>query len=232
MTRLDDPITDAEGAVRVVFVIADLAGYTALTEAHGGHEAATTVARYRELAEQALADGARIVEQVGDQLLIAAGEARAAIVTASRLRATVANEPEFLSVRVGVADGPVVQRQGRYFGPALNLTARLAARAGSDEILCTAEVAAACGHLDGLMFRDLGAQRFRNVPEPVVVNAVVSEQVGDHGLAVDPVCQMHVEPDAAPARLPFGNTTYHFCSLACARAFAENPENYGRVAAG
>jgi len=50
----------------VVFVIADLSGYTALTEAHGGDEAAMTVARYRKLAEGALADGARIVEQVGD----------------------------------------------------------------------------------------------------------------------------------------------------------------------
>ena len=37
----------------MVFVIADLAGYTALTEAHGGEQAATMVARYREL----IADG-------------------------------------------------------------------------------------------------------------------------------------------------------------------------------
>jgi len=93
---------------------------------------------------------------------------------------------------IGIAEGPVVEREGRYFGAALNLTARLAARAACDEILCTAEVARACGQVDG----------------------------------VDPVCRMHLEPDTAPARLPFGDTTYYFCSLACARTFAQAPENY------
>ena len=211
---------------RAVFVIADLAGYTALTEAHGGVEAATTVARYRRLAEGALCDGARIVEQVGDQLLIVAGDARAAITTAVRLRAAVADEPHFLAVRIGIAEGPVVEQNGRYFGPALNLTARLAARAAPEEILSTAEVARACGHVEDVRFRELGAQRFRNVPEPVVVATVVSAQADTHGGALDPVCWMHLDPDTAPARLPFGDATYYFCSLACARAFARAPENY------
>jgi YHS domain-containing protein len=30
----------------------------------------------------------------------------------------------------------------------------------------------------------------------------------------------------APARLPFEGATYLFCSLACARAFAEHPDRY------
>jgi adenylate cyclase len=212
--------------VRLVFIIADLAGYTALTEAHGGDEAATTVARYRQLAEQTLTGGARVIEQVGDQLLIVAGDARAAILTAVRLRAGVADEPHFLSVRIGIAEGMVVERGGRYFGPALNLTARLASRAGADQILCTGAVARACGNVDGLIFRDLGVQRFRNVPEPVAVSTVVSQQGGHHGVVVDPVCWMHLDPDTAPARLPFGDSTYHFCSFACAEAFAKNPESY------
>jgi len=216
-----------DDVTRIVLVIADLAGYTALTAAHGGDEAATVVGRYRRLAEDSLADGARIVEQVGDQLLIVAADARTAIITADRLRTAVAQEPHFLAVRVGIADGPIVERDGHYFGPALNLTARLAARAAYDEILCTAEVARSCGGVDGVSFRDLGAQRFRNVPEPVFVTAVVSARAGNHAAVVDPVCLMHLDPGTAPARLPSGDkTTYYFCSLACARSFARNPENY------
>jgi adenylate cyclase len=210
----------------VVFAIADLAGYTALTEAHGGDGAATTVARYRDLAEHALADGARIVEQVGDELLIVAGDARAAVVSATRISAAVDDEPRFPGVRVGIADGPVVEREGRYFGLALNLTARLAARAGADEILCTAAVAEACRDLDGVAFRSLGALRFRNVPAPVVVFAVVFERAHQRGTALDPVCRMRLDPATAPARLPFGDTTHYFCSLSCARAFATSPESY------
>jgi class 3 adenylate cyclase/YHS domain-containing protein len=207
-------------------VIADLAGYTALTEAHGGDEAATVVGRYRRLAEAVLAEGTRIVEQVGDQLLIVSADARAALVTADRLRAAVASEPYFLAVRIGIADGPIVERDGRYFGPALNLTARLAARAACDEILCTAEVARACSGVDGLTFRDVGAQRFKNVPEPVLVTTVMSDRA-PHATVVDPVCWMHLDAGTAPARLPFAGDTYFFCSFACARAFAACPENYG-----
>ena len=223
MAMRDD---SSAGAPHVVFVIADLAGYTALTEAHGANEAATTITRFRRLAEEVVSDEIHIVEQVGDQLLMVASNARAAISTAARLRSAVMEEPHFLAVRVGIAEGPVVQRDGRYFSAALNLTARLAARAACDEILCTAAVARACGQVEGLIFRDLGAQRFRNVPEPVAVTAVISEGNGQHGVAVDPVCWMHLEPDTAPARLPFGDTTYYFCTLACARTFAQNPENY------
>jgi class 3 adenylate cyclase len=101
----------------VVFVIADLAGYTALTEAHGGEGAAATIARYREMARGALAEGARVIEQVGDQLLIVASEPRTAVVTALRLRAAVDAEPLFPGVRIGIADGPVVERDGRYSVP-------------------------------------------------------------------------------------------------------------------
>jgi len=211
---------------RVVFVIVDLAGYTALTEAHGGDGAATTVARYRDLAERALADGARIVEQVGDELLIVAAEARAAMMTAIAIRAAVDAEPRFPGVRIGVADGPVVERDGRYFGPALNLTARLAARARPDEILCTATVAGACRDMADVTLRDLGALRFKNVPEPVIVFAVVSEPPHRAGTALDPVCRMHVAPATAPATLLLGGTTHYFCSEACARSFAGSPESY------
>jgi adenylate cyclase len=210
----------------LAFVIADLAGYTALTEAHGGDGAATTVARYRDLAERALADGARIIEQVGDEILIVAGDVRAAVVSAVRICAAVDDEPRFPGVRVGVASGPVVEREGRYFGPALNLTARLAAHAGAGEILCTAAVTEACRNLDGVTFRSLGALRFKNVPAPVDVFAVASERAHDRGTAVDPVCRMQVDPVTAPARLPFGDSTHYFCSLDCARAFAASPESY------
>jgi adenylate cyclase len=211
---------------RVVFVIADLAGYTALTEAHGGDGAATTVARYRQLVERALAEGARIIEEVGDELLIVAADARAAMMSAVRIRDSVGDEPRFPGVRIGIADGPVVERDGRYFGPALNLTARLAARAGANEIFCTAAVAEACRDLDGVAFRGLGALRFKNVPAPVDVFAVVSQRAHHEDAALDPVCRMHLDPGTAPARLPFGDATHYFCSLDCARAFAASPESY------
>jgi YHS domain-containing protein len=37
---------------------------------------------------------------------------------------------------------------------------------------------------------------------------------------------MHVEALAAPARLPFNDTTYYLCSFQCAEAFAKHPRAY------
>jgi class 3 adenylate cyclase/YHS domain-containing protein len=208
------------------FVIADLSGYTALTEAHGGEGAAATVARYRELAQRALAEGARIAEQVGDELLIVADDARGALLSAVRIRDAVEAEPRFPGVRIAVHGGPAIERDGHFFGAALNLTARLAARARAGEIVCSVAVAAACSDLGGVSFHGLGPRRFKNVPEPVEVVSVVSPVASERATALDPVCRMRLEPDAAPARLPFRGTTYVFCSLECAHAFAASPENY------
>jgi YHS domain-containing protein len=37
---------------------------------------------------------------------------------------------------------------------------------------------------------------------------------------------MKLDAAAAPARLPHDGATYYFCSLSCARSFAEQPEAY------
>jgi class 3 adenylate cyclase/YHS domain-containing protein len=206
------------------FVIADLAGYTALTEAHGGAGAARTVARYAELASKALTQGARLTERVGDQVLIVAGDACSAVSTALRLRDSVDREPLFLGVRIGIDSGPAVEEAGRYFGSALNIAARVAAHARGGQILCTAHVAPAVRVVPDVRCIPLGAVRFRNVPEPVELFEVASTI--NSGGVVDPVCRMHVEAATAPARLPFEDTTYYFCSFQCAEAFAGHPRAY------
>ena len=57
-------------ATERVFLIADLTGYTGLTQAHGSAQAAPIVGRYVELAAAVLEPGVELVEQVGDQVLI------------------------------------------------------------------------------------------------------------------------------------------------------------------
>ncbi len=59
----------------MVFLIADLAGYTALTEAMGDMEAAKVIARYVDLVDGVLRPGTRMLERVGDEVLIVGDEA-------------------------------------------------------------------------------------------------------------------------------------------------------------
>ncbi len=42
----------------------------------------------------------------------------------------------------------------------------------------------------------------------------------------DPVCRMRLDPASAPARLPYGDRVYYFCSFNCAQKFARTPEAY------
>lgn len=217
--------TSVATSAEYTFVIADLAGYTALTEAHGGAEAARTVARYTQLAWDALGPGVRLAERVGDQVLFVGGDPAAAVTTALRLKDAVDREPLFLGVRIGIAVGAAVERDGRYFGPALNIAARVAAHARGGQILCTGPVAALVEHASGVRCLPLGPVRFKNVLEPVEIFEIAPEQHGGV-VVVDPVCRMHVDAATAPACLSFNGATYYFCSSHCAETFTKHPPAY------
>ena len=212
--------------IELAFVIADLSGYTALTEAHGNREAARAVTRYQEIARSLMEPATRLLDSVGDELLIAAASASAAVRTAVRLRAAVEREPLFPVIRCGINQGRVAEAGGRYYGAALNLTARVAAHARGGQILCTATVTAAVAPAEDVRFLSLGVVDFKNIVDPVALFEVLAGTGAGEGTAVDPVCRMQVRPETAPARLPFGGKSYFFCSFDCARAFTERPERY------
>jgi adenylate cyclase len=213
------------GEVDVVFLIADLAGYTALTEAHGGTEAAKVIRRYVELAEGAMRPGVDLVERVGDELLIAGSESRPVLETAICLRDAIDTEPMFPGVRMGIHGGRVLRNEGRYYGTALNLTARLAAHARPGQILCSDVIAAVC-ETRGIPCRELGPVRFKNLPLPVGVFELAVSHPVDAETKIDPVCRMHVTAATAPARLPYGGAVHLFCSFECARAFSSAPDRF------
>lgn len=212
--------------VEATFLIADLSGYTALTEAHGDSHAAGVLARYAEIAEGALEPEARLVERVGDELLIVAGDVSSAVRTAVKLRDAVEREPLFPTVRAGMHAGRVLEQNGRYFGAALNLTARVAAYARGGQILCTDQVAASVEALRDVECRAVGRVSFKHIVDPVSIFEIVPGSESGLGAVLDPVCRMQVRPDTAPARLPFESRTYYFCSFECARVFAERPDRY------
>ena len=72
----------------------------------------------------------------------------------------------------------------------------------------------------------MGTVRFKNVPVPIsLYEVLIAAPPGGHP-DIDPVCQMQVRSETAPARLPYQGTTYYFCSFECARAFVDHPTAY------
>lgn len=213
----------------LVFLIADLSGYTALTEAHGSREAAKIVARYVALAQATLGPAVDLVERVGDELLLVAPNSSMAVEAAIRLRVTVEHEPLFPAVRAGLHAGPVLEQEGRYFGTPLNITARVAAHARAGQILCTNAIVDAAKGLAGVTYRPLGEMRFKNVSQPVALFEVLVGRAVVETVAIDPVCQMQVRPAEAAGQLAYAGRIHYFCSLECVRIFVGNPEAYASV---
>jgi adenylate cyclase len=143
----------------------------------------------------------------------------------------VGRQHGFPSVRVGMHTGPAVERSGDWFGAAVNLAARVSGAAAGGEVLLTDATRDAAGQLEGIALVERGRQTLKNVTEPVVL--VAADPAGERsreGLAIDPVCRMAVDSEQAAGSLRHDGVDYHFCSLDCARTFAEAPERY--VAAG
>ena len=209
------------------FVFADIAGFTALTEAHGDEEAATLVADFCDAVKAELPPGAVHVKTIGDALMLRVPEPAEAILLALHLSDGVMLGHGAPAVRVGLNHGPAIERDGDYFGAAVNLAARVSALASGGEVLVTGHTAALAPELEGVFYEPRGRQVLRNVREPVEMFAVVRQSESTKGrLPVDPVCRMAVDPDRAAGRLLYEGTAYFFCTLACAGEFAREPERF------
>lgn len=210
----------------LALMMADLCGYTALTETHGALQASETVLRFVRLVEASLEPGVRIVDSVGDSVFCAGEDTLAVVRTALRLSAAVAHEPGFPRVSTGIHRGKVVEREGRLFGAPINLTARLTSRAVGEQILCTGPIAGAVGAIPRLNCRPLGEEGFKNVSHPVALYELVPAGDGHAIFAVDPVCRMQVEAGHEAASVEHGGRTYRFCSKHCAHTFSASPALY------
>ena len=212
------------GVVSILF--ADLEGFTAFTEAHGDYDAAYCAARFYELAEAGLVDDARVIKTIGDAVMIVSSAPAIAVSTALNLRSIVDTEPDFPAIRAGLHTGPAVERGGDYFGAAVNLTARVTAYARSNQILCTEAVAAAVRDMPDIELYAEGLAHLKNIAQPVALFALERTDRSTSSRQIDPVCRMRLDPDLAPARLPYGDKIYAFCSFRCAQTFAQSPETY------
>src|SRR5690349_4834734 len=99
----------------LALMMADLCGYTALTETHGALQASETVLRFVRLVEASLEPGVWIVDSVGDAVFCAGEDPLAVVRTALRLRDAVARESGFPRISTGLHYGQVVEREGRLF---------------------------------------------------------------------------------------------------------------------
>lgn len=210
------------------FVFADIAGFTALTEAHGDEQAAALVADFCTAVQGQLHEfGATHVKSIGDAVMLRVAEPADAVRLALHIVDELMPGHGAPAIRVGLHHGSYIERDGDCFGAAVNLAARVSGQAVGGQVLLTAHTAALAPDLDGVLYESQGRQPLRNVRDPVELFAATrASQDARRRLAVDPVCRMAVDPDHAVGRLTYEGTAYFFCTLDCAGAFARRPEAF------
>lgn len=209
------------------FLFADIAGFTALTEAHGDEEAVALVDEFTEVVRRELPGiGGEHVKTIGDALMLRIPDPGDAILLAVAISQRTLRSHGAPAVRVGLHHGPAVERQGDYFGATVNLAARVSGVASGGEVLVSGPTAALVPELEGVVYESRGRHELRNVRDPVELFAALRVGATAERLPVDPVCRMIVDPERAPGRLIHDGNAYFFCSLTCAGAFAQNPERF------
>lgn len=139
----------------------DLAGFTALTESAGDAAAARLATQLGELAEQATArHSGRVVKLLGDGAMLYFDGPLDAARGALELVGAV-DRLDLPPARGGAHAGPVIERDGDFFGRTVNTAARITALAEPGHVLVSAELAGA--QAADLRFAPLGEREMKGV---------------------------------------------------------------------
>jgi adenylate cyclase len=105
---------------------ADMVGFTLLSQHLGDQELAAVVRRFEELSHDIVTGlRGRVVKMIGDEVMFVVDNVADAARIGLDLADAYADDDLLSDVRVGLASGPVLLRDGDYFGPTVNLAHRI-----------------------------------------------------------------------------------------------------------
>ncbi len=146
-----------------VIGFADLVGYSSLNQRLSTHELDELLATFEQRVLDAVArPGARLVKVIGDEAMFAAGTATDAVDVAVEL----SDSPDLPALRIGLAAGTVLAREGDLYGTVVNLAARLEALAEPGQVLLDPATA---GQLAAEVTDRLGWRTVAGFADPVEV---------------------------------------------------------------
>jgi adenylate cyclase len=163
-------VSMVQATVRGCVGFVDLVGSTTLSRLVSADELASIVDRFEEVANDVATNlRGRIVKFIGDEVMFVTGDASSAcdiaLTLIERFRDDAAVTP-----RAGLALGEMLDRGGDYYGPVVNLAARLAELAVPSEVLASADVAEHA-NASGLVWDGAGRRMLRGFDEPVALKS-------------------------------------------------------------
>lgn len=164
-------------------LLADVTGFSKLM-GEDDERTAQAVHQFQALAKGVVAEATGQAEAVAGDALFATFESVVAAVAAALTIQERLAEEDFagtpLQVRMGVHVGDVLLRDGRAFGDAINIAARLQTLARPGTICISDVVYRQVRNKFDVEFVDLGAQRLKNISEPMRAYLMVPHHAQAH----------------------------------------------------
>ena len=205
----------------LAILIADLSGYTALTETHGSGAAADLVEQYISMVNDSLAGDCRLHQCVGDEVLIVSSSADHLLATAIMLMKSASLEHHFLQLHGGLHYGKILERNNNYFGTTINLTSRIASNASPGSFCCSQAYIDSLSKEPKYTFISKGPKRFKNITDEVPIFELVISDPGQYH--IDPVCRMVTNKEKGVPH-PIVQNIF-FCSTHCLDIYVMNEGN-------
>ncbi|HYI60421.1 MAG TPA: adenylate/guanylate cyclase domain-containing protein [Acidimicrobiales bacterium] len=143
---------------------ADLVGFTTLSQQVDEHTLASIVGRFEEIAYDTVTSfEGRVVKMIGDEVMYVVDDPAEAVRVGLALAEEYAADEALSDVRVGIACGPVLEREADLYGPVVNLASRVVNIAFPGSVVTTDEVRTAVGDDEALAWKSLKPRRIKDI---------------------------------------------------------------------
>ena len=189
----------------VTFLFTDIEGSTRLWELHP-ETMAVALASHNQVLQDVLAQHrGHVFKTVGDAFCSAFSDPSLAVAAAVDAQRALHNngwpsDIGELRVRMAIHTGSAARRERDYFGPTINRVARLLSIAHGGQILLSSASAALLANvqLDGVVFRDLGLHRLKDLKQAEPTYQVVADGLRANFPAL---ASLDVHPNNLPSQL-------------------------------
>ncbi|CAN5755304.1 hypothetical protein BH20GEM1_BH20GEM1_15740 [soil metagenome] len=167
----------------VTFLFTDIERSTEMWERHLGEMRGALERHDSVLRDVIAAGGGRVFKEVGDAFHAvfpdAAHAVDAAVAIQRSLRAEAWETPEPLRVRIALHSGDALQRDGDFYGPTLNRTARILAAGHGGQVLLSQSVERLVQDRFpvGTALRDMGERRLKDLDRPERIFQLVADDL-------------------------------------------------------
>ena len=148
----------------VTIGFADLVGFTAQTQQLAEEELAEVVSRFESIAYDVVAEHhGRVIKTIGDEVMFMADDVRDAAEIAADLATRYREDDALSDVRVALAVGEVLERDGDVYGPVVNLAHRIVTVAYPGAVVVAPEVREVLKDDEDFSFRSIRSHYLKDI---------------------------------------------------------------------